>query len=155
MRPVDIEVAKTDLLNAEASLYSAQADVEQGYIRAPQAGRILHIYTFPGEKIGDQGVLDMAATDKIFVEAEVYETDLAKVHDGQAANITGAALTSPLHGRVVLIEQSIGRQQIVNTDPTANTDARVAIVRVRLDPQSQSVAEKFVNLQVKVEFSPQ
>ena len=154
VRPVDLEVARADSLNAQASLQSARADVEQGYIRAPQEGRILHIYTFPGEKIGDQGILDMAPTHEIFVEAEVYETDLARVHDGQSATITGAARPSALHGRVTLIEQSIGRQQVVTTDPAANTDARVAVVRVQLDPASQSAAEKLINLQVKVEFAP-
>jgi HlyD family secretion protein len=96
----------------------------------------------------------MAPSKDTFVEAEVYETDIARVHEGQSAVITAAALKEPVHGTVALIEKTIGRQQVVNTDPAANTDARVAIVRVRLDPASRQAAEHLINLQVRVEFQP-
>jgi len=154
IRPVDLSVARADLVSAKASLESAEANVEQGYIRAPEQGRVLHIYTWPGEHIGDSGVLDLGSSRDMFVEAEVYETDIARIRQSQSAIITGAALSQPMHGTVALIERSIGRQQVVNTDPAANTDARVAIVRVKLDPQSFAAAERLINLQVRVEFQP-
>jgi len=154
VRPVDLSVAESNLISAKASLESAEANVEQAYIRAPEDGEVLHVYTWPGERVGDSGVLDMAPTKDTFIEAEVYETDISKVHESQSAVITGAALKKPLHGTVVLIERAIGRQQVVNTDPAANTDARVAIVRVRLDPASREAAEHLINLQVRVEFQP-
>jgi HlyD family secretion protein len=154
IRPVDLSVARADLMSAKAALESAEANVEQGYIRAPEPGRVLHIYTWPGEHIGDSGVLDLGSSQEMFVEAEVYETDISRIRQNQAATITGAALPQPMHGTVSLVERSIGRQQVVNTDPAANTDARVAIVRVKLDPQSLTAAERLINLQVRVEFQP-
>jgi HlyD family secretion protein len=154
IRPVDLSVARADLVSAKASLESAEANVEQGYIRSPEQGRVLHIYTWPGEHIGDSGVLDLGSSQEMFVEAEVYETDIARIRQSQPAIITGAALTQPMHGTVALVERSIGRQQVVNTDPAANTDARIAIVRVKLDRQSLTAAERLINLQVRVEFQP-
>ena len=154
VRPVDLSVAESNLISAKASLESAEANVEQANIRAPEDGEVLHVYTWPGERVGDSGVLDMAPSKDTFVEAEVYETDISKVREGQSAVITGAALKEPIHGTVALIEKAIGRQQVVNTDPAANTDARVAIVRIRLDPASRQAAEHLINLQVRVEFQP-
>lgn len=154
IRPVDIDIASADLHAEQASLASAEANVQQAYIRAPVSGRILHIYTWPGERVSETGVLDLAANDRTFVEAEVYETDLNRIRPGEAATVTSAALSQPLHGSVSLIERSITRQQVVNIDPAANTDARVAIVRVLLDPASNEVASRRINLQVRVEFEP-
>ncbi len=154
VRPVDLSVARADLASAKASLESAEANVEQAYIRAPEQGQVLHIYTWPGEHIGDSGILDLGSSQDMFVEAEVYETDIARIRQSQPAIITGAALSQPMHGTVALVERSIGRQQVVNTDPAANTDARIAIVRVKLDPQFRSTAERLINLQVRVEFQP-
>jgi len=71
VRPEDVAIAKADLLTEQAALQSAETSLEQSYIRAPTAGRILHISTWPGEKIAEQGVLDMAATNDVFADAEV------------------------------------------------------------------------------------
>lgn len=106
-------------MSAKASLESAEANVEQGYIRAPEQGRVLHIYTWPGEHIGDSGVLDLGSSREMFVEAEVYETDIARIRQSQSAIITGAALSQPMHGTVALIERSIGRQQVSMARPSA------------------------------------
>jgi HlyD family secretion protein len=115
IRPVDLSVARADLVSAKASLESAEANLEQGYIRAPEQGRVLHISTWPGEHIGDSGILDLGSSQEMFVEAEVYETDIARIRQSQTATITGAALSQPMHGTVALVERSIGRQQVVNT----------------------------------------
>jgi HlyD family secretion protein len=154
VRPVDLAVSKADLLSAQASLLNARANMEQAYIRAPEKGQVLHIYTWPGERVGDQGVLDMAPTNAMFVETEVYETDISRVRLGQSASVTAGPLSQALHGTVFSVERSIGRQQVVNTDPAANTDARVAIVRVKLDGSSEAAAAVLINLQVRVEFQP-
>ena len=154
VRPVDVSVARADLDSELASLQSAQAALKQAFLRAPLSGRVLHIYTWPGERVGEAGVLDLAPTNEAFAEAEVYETDLNRIHLGQTAMVTSQALSQPLSGTVSTISQYIGRQQVVNIDPAANTDARIAIVRVRLDPAQRDIAERVINLQVRVEFRP-
>lgn len=154
VRPEDVAIAKADLLTEQAALQSAEVNLKQTFLRAPAAGRILHISTWPGEKIADQGVLDMAATNEMFADTEVYETDLDRVRLDQPATITSSVLKEPLHGRVSRIGRALQRQQVVNIDPAANTDARVALVRVRLDSASREAANRFINLQVRVEMQP-
>ncbi len=152
VRPVDLSVGRADLNSAEASLHSANVDLKQAFLRAPVAGTVLHIYAWPGERVGEGGVLDLGPTAEAFAAAEVYETDIRAVHINEAATVTSPALPESLQGRVSFIGQAIGRQQVVGVDPAANTDARVATVRVRLDPRSRAVAHHFINLQVRVEF---
>ena len=48
----------------------------------------------------------------------------------------------------------VRRQEIVNSIPAANTDARVVEVWVRLEKTSSEAAARFVNLQVRAEFLP-
>jgi len=44
----------------------------------------------------------------------------------------------------------VQRQEIINTDPAANIDARTVEVRVRLDEESSQKVEGLTNLSVKV-----
>lgn len=154
VRPEDVAIAQAEVQAATASMANAWANVEQAYIRAPVTGRVLHVNTWPGERVDDRGVLDLAATGEVFAEAEVYETDLDRVHAGQTAVITSSVLKDALHGRVVNVGRALQRQQVVNIDPAANTDARVALVRVLLDAGSREAASHFINMQVRVEMRP-
>jgi len=65
----------------------AEARLRRTIIRAPRAGRILRILTYPGEAISD-GILQMGDTRQMYVVAEVYETDVGLVKLGQPATIT-------------------------------------------------------------------
>ena len=84
----------------------------------------------------------------MWVLAEVYENDLLRIKEGQTATITAAALAEPLYGRVTQVGRLISRQAVVDVDPTAATDVRVAEVLVRLDRAEP--AARMINLQVTV-----
>ena len=91
-----------------------------------------------------------AARDKMYAVAEVYETDILHVKVGQNARIKSPALSQPLTGTVEQIGRWVGKLDLLSTDPTARTDARVVEVKVRLD-DSKAVAG-LTNLQVTVEI---
>ena len=55
-----------------------------------------------------------------------------KVRLGQTAKITSDALIGELRGTVEHIGLQVQRQNIVNTDPSANIDSRIVEVKVRL-----------------------
>ena len=44
----------------------------------------------------------------------------------------------------------VRRQNVINTDPSENIDARVVEVYVKLDPASSQQAAQYTNLQVDV-----
>ncbi len=153
VRPVDVEVAAAEVREAQAAVVIAQAELDRAYIKAPQAGRVLKISTRPGEVISsDEGIFRVGKTSQMYAVAEIYESDIAKVKLGQKATITSRAIAEELHGTVENIGLEVQRQEIVNTDPTANLDAKVVEVKIRLDEQSSEKVAGFTNLSVTVQI---
>jgi HlyD family secretion protein len=164
---LEIQSADAQLAASEATLTSAQRDVpiktlesqkrlakvrlEESVLRAPSAGKILKILAHPGELVGgQQPILQMANTDQIIVIAEVYETDIHKIKKGDRADISGRALQKKLTGEVVQIGAMIGKNRVVDVDPTADVDRRVIEVRIRL--KDGAPAASLINHQVLVEI---
>ena len=76
IRPVDLQIAQDEVMTAKANVERAQAELELSYVRAPHAGIILKINTFPGELVKNEGILELGNIQKMYVTAEVYETDI-------------------------------------------------------------------------------
>lgn len=148
IRPVDVQTAEAEVRQVQAARVKAAADLEQAYVRAPQDGTILKIYTRAGEKIAPEGVVDMGQTRKMMAIVEVYESDRQRIKLGQGAKITSDAIGSELQGTVKEIGQKVLRQSLTNTDPTSNTDARVIEIRIALDSESSKKVAQFTNSQV-------
>ncbi len=137
-------------LQAELGVY--QARLEMSLIRAPQRGQVLKIYTHPGEKVGPAGVLELGESDKMTVVAEVYETDVHRLTEGQTAVITSPALEQPAQGKVIKVGFRIGKMDVLSSDPVADTDARVVETTILMDDPAP--LQRLTNLQVDVEIQP-
>ena len=148
VRPVDVQVAQAEVEQAQAKVKKAETDLAQTVITAPQNGQILKIYTYPGEKIAEQGIVSLGQTQQMMAIAEVYQGDMGQVRVGQKATVTSPVLDKSLSGTVERIDLEIQRQTIVNEDPAANIDAKVVEVRIRLDAQSSALVTGLTNLQV-------
>ncbi|TRU83113.1 MAG: biotin/lipoyl-binding protein [Microcystis novacekii Mn_MB_F_20050700_S1] len=150
VRPVDVQVAQSELMAAQSAVKKAKADLDLASVKAPQAGQILKIHTWTGELIGDQGILDLGQTSQMYVNSEVYETDVSRVKLGQRAKITTDGMIGELRGTVAEIGLQIGKKDVLGTDPVADADARVVEVKIRLDPSSSKRVAGLTNLQVNV-----
>lgn len=139
---------KTRVEVGRANLTEAEAELDFSTVRSPIDGQVLALHTNPGGRVGPDGIAELGRTDQMYTVAEVYETDIGKVHVGQRATITSAALHGELLGRVERIGMKIGKRDVLDTDPAASTDARVVEVHIRLD-DSGAVAG-LTNLQVEV-----
>jgi HlyD family secretion protein len=137
-------------LQAEMGVY--QARLEMSLIRAPQRGQVLKIHTQPGEKVGADGVLELGETDKMTVVAEVYETDVHRLAEGQTAIITSPALAEPANGKVLKVGFRVGKMDVLSSDPVADTDARVVETTILMDDPVP--LQRLTNLQVDVEIQP-
>ena len=153
VRPVDVEVAAAEVIEAQAAVETAQAELDLAYIKAPQAGQILDILTRPGEVVSSDGIARIGQTSQMYAVAEIYESDIGKIQVGQQVTVTSNALSEELHGTVERIGLEVQRQEVINTDPTANIDAKVVEVRVRLDEESSSLVAGLTNLLVNVEIT--
>ncbi|WP_338038570.1 ABC transporter permease DevC [Neosynechococcus sphagnicola] len=148
VRPTDVQQAEAEVEVAIANLNHAKAELDTAYVRSPIVGQVLKIHTRPGEIVGNDGIAEIGSIQQMYVVAEVYETDIARVQVGQQATITSHAFSGEIKGVVAEVGREIRKNDVLNTDPAADTDTRVVEVRIRLQ-DSRKVAA-LTNLQVDV-----
>jgi HlyD family secretion protein len=149
VRPVDVDLAQTEVESAIANLNRAKTELEAAYIRAPMTGQIIKIHTRVGEKIGDEGIADFAQTNAMMAVAEVYQTDISKIKLGQKAIITSQGFTGELQGTVQQIGLQVKRQNIFGDQPGENLDSRIVEVKILLNPEDSKKVSGLTNLQVQ------
>ncbi|PIG91465.1 ABC exporter membrane fusion protein [Gloeocapsopsis sp. IPPAS B-1203] len=150
VRPVDVRSAQAQVNRAIAARNQAKASFEQSVVRSPIDGEVLDIYTRAGEVVSTDGIAEIGQTQQMQAIAEVYQSDISKVQVGQRVRVTSDSIASELTGTVEWVGSQVRRQAIVNTDPSANIDARVIEVQINLDDASSQKAAQFTNLQVQV-----
>jgi HlyD family secretion protein len=141
---------KVDTLQAQTQ--RARAELDLAVVRSPITGRVLEIHARQGERVGPEGIAELAQTDAMYAIAEVYETDVPRVRVGQRATVTSPALVKPVHGTVDRVGLKIGKKDVLNVDPAARTDARVVEVRILLDDPKEVAG--LTNLEVDVAITP-
>lgn len=149
IRPVDVELAQSEVESAIANLKRAKIELAGAYIRAPMDGTIIKIHHRPGEKITASGIVDFAQTDKMIAVAEVYQTDISKVKIGQKALITSQGFTGKLQGTVQEISLLVSRQNVFSDKPGENLDSRVVEVKILINPEDSKKVSGLTNLQVQ------
>jgi HlyD family secretion protein len=152
VRPVDVAVARSQVARAQAGVARAKADLDLAVVRSPQDGQVLKIHTRPGELVGSQGIISLGQTQRMVAVAEVYELDISRVKMGQSATVVSKnnAFPNVLQGKVVEVGLEINKQDVLNTDPAAQFDARVVEVKVLLDEPSGREVAGLTNLSVHV-----
>lgn len=153
IRPIDIQVAQSEVQSAITTQNRAQTELERAYIRTPSAGEILKINSRMGEKVTDKGIVDLAQTEAMIVIAEIYQTDINLVRLGQKATITSKAFSGELSGVVDRIGLQVNRQNVFSDRPGENLDRRVVEVKIKLDSNDSKRVSSLTNLQVQVAIS--
>jgi HlyD family secretion protein len=152
VRPVDVDVMRSEVAQAQASVMKVKADLDRATVRSLQDGQVLKIHTRPGELVGTQGIISLGKTQTMVAVAEVYELDVSRVRVGQTATVTSKnnAFPEVLRGKVVEVGLEVNKQDVLNTDPAAKFDARVVEVKVRLDEASSRRVADLTNLSIQV-----
>ena len=155
VRDVDVIKAQAEVDKAIATLRQAEEDLELTKVKAPRDGQIIKINAYPGEVVGDDGILEFAQTSKMMIVAEVYESDISKVKVGQTASITSetGAFAEEINGEVRQIGLKIGKQDVLSTDPAADVDSRVVEVEIHLDPETSSRVSHLTNSKAIVKIN--
>jgi HlyD family secretion protein len=152
VRQIDVDVAAAELQAAESELERAKAEAEAAVIRAPYNGLIIKIHAWEGSEVGPNGILELARVDKMYVFAEVAESDIHRVKVGQRAKITGYSLPNPMEGAVERMGMRVSRNSLAIDNPVNITDARVMEVRILLD--DGSAVRNLIDAQVDVVINP-
>jgi len=159
IRPVDVEIAKAQLEKAKIAVLQRQARLEDARVRAPLAGQILRIKTHIGEQVNtNEGIVELARTNRMFAVAEVAETDIDKVSRGLKAIISSeyGGFTGEITGTVEQISLQIGKRTLQDAasrrGPTTDDNSRVVMVRVRIDPKYNSTVAALTYMLVRVKI---
>ena len=155
VRPVDLAEAQAELNYAIAQVKRIESELEDYYVRVPIDGQILKINTLVGEQVDTrEGIVELGRTNQMYAIAEVYETDVSMVKVGQRATIISehGGFEGQLQGTVDHIGLQIKKQDVLESDPAADKDARVVEVKVRLAPQDSNKVAGLTNLQVRVKI---
>ena len=145
-----IEALELGVKSARASRAAAAAMLELSLVKSPADAQILTVHSRPGERVGVEGVVEIGQTDRMYVVAEVYETDIIHVKQGQKAKVSSPALATPVTGTVERIGLKVGKMDVLGMDPIAEADARVIEVDILLD--EPDTVKALTNLQVEVEI---
>ncbi|MFZ4728887.1 MAG: HlyD family efflux transporter periplasmic adaptor subunit [Pseudanabaena sp.] len=152
VRTVDIFASQAQVDRAIASVQQAKAQLDLAYVRTPQAGVVIEVNTRAGELVSSNGIVEIGQTNQMLAVLEVFEGDIVKVENGKMVKLFGDSLPKALTGEVIEIGKRVQRQNVVNSDTSANIDARIVEVRVKLDPDSASQVRSLTNLQVTGEI---
>jgi HlyD family secretion protein len=159
----DLDSRETRLLELEALLADAQAeltrvnaDLALTELRAPIDGTVLRIHSRQGERPGDDGVLEIGASNRMEALVEVYESDIDRVRLGQAVTLSSenGGFSGSLRGQVVRISPQVRQRQVLSTDPTGDADARIVEVRVAIEPMDIQRVQDLTGLKVIAKLQP-
>ena len=159
----ELETRELTLLELQGSLREArdqlirtETDLVNSELRAPISGTVLNVESRVGERPGDQGILQIGASDRMEVVAEVYESDIRRVSLGQTARITSenGGFDGSLRARVIRISPQVQQREVLATDPTGDADARVVVVRLALDPVDIEKVRNLTGTKTITRFDP-
>ncbi|MDA1205890.1 MAG: efflux RND transporter periplasmic adaptor subunit, partial [Cyanobacteria bacterium] len=151
----DEATLRAELEEKRATFARDQAELAKALIRAPFAGTVFKINAYPGDKVSDDGILELGDSSRMGVIAEVYQTDRAGISLGQGAVISADGFPGKqMKGKVVEIARQVSRQTVFSGQAGENLDRRVFEVKIGLGPEAAAVASAINYLQVNVLFDP-
>jgi len=119
---------------ARAQLAQATYDQELTVIRAPMAGRIVRRYANPGagaSTLNVSAMFDLEPVAPRIARAEIVESDIPNVTNGQAVEITPEGDPSKVYIGTVLRRAAVfGARKLASDDPSQRSDERVVEVVV-------------------------
>jgi len=151
VRESDLGLAKAEVGAAQVDLDRARIQESAGTVRAPEKGRVIRVSARAGEAVGPDGLVALADTDRMDVVAEIYETDIGRVHVGQKAQVTADWLSVPLNGVVRWISPEIASRTLP-IERSGAVDDRVYHARIRMD-HPELLAHR-INSKVNVRIAP-
>lgn len=149
-RTEDIAVSRAQREAAAAALAQATAERDMARLVAPIDGTVLRIMAREGEKVPEDGAMELADLSRLQAVAEIYETDLPRVRQGAAAEVIVPGEATPFPARVAEVGWTVRRNAIAGTDPVSAIDARVVEVRLDIDPRAIPALARRTNMQVQV-----
>ncbi|AEI99993.1 ABC exporter membrane fusion protein, DevB family [Nitrosomonas sp. Is79A3] len=150
----DLKRLSAEIVRAQAEQKITEAELDNTLITAPITGTIVKIFSRPGERIGDNGLLQIADLLQLDVVAEVYESELPQVKVGQSGCITASGFKRSYRAQVRELGFLVRKNDMNDTDPLADRDNRIIEVRLTLEPEAVTDLRHQIFRQVNVRIAP-
>ena len=133
---------------------SLETDLADSELLSPINGVVLKIHSRVGERPGNDGVMEVGASQAMEALVEVYESDINRISVDQPVTLTSenGGFKGTLEGRVERITPQVRQRKVLSTDPTGDADARVIEVDVVLSPESAQRVTQLSGLKVIARF---
>ena len=151
VRAEDVDVRSAELAAALAQVEHARSELDRMIVKAPVSGRVLKIHAYPGEEVGPRGILELARTDRMYVVAEVFESDIPRVRVGQKATISGDLVPDGIVGTVTQIGGQVTKSELLPSDPADFADTRVVNVKIQLHDGERVAGLIYGTVDVRIE----
>jgi membrane fusion protein (multidrug efflux system) len=157
-RKADYQSALADVQQAKATLNQAELDLSYTQLRAPMNGMVTKRTVEQGQQFAvGQAMFVLVPLDKIWVTANVKETQMARVRPGQKVRIQVDAYgRKTFHGVVQSIASETGsRQELLPPENATGNFVKVVQripVKILVDQNSNSAAvlRPGMNVEVKI-----
>jgi len=146
----DLKRLSAEITRAQAEQKIAEAELDNTLI----TGTVVKIFARQGERIGDNGLLQIADLSQLDVVAEVYESELPQVKIGQTGCITATGFKRSYRAQVRELGFLVRKNDLNDTDPLADRDNRIIEVRLTLEPEAVADLQHQIFRQVKVRIVP-
>lgn len=144
-----------ELKESRASVEKDKTELAKATVLAPISGTVFKVHAHPGDKVGEDGLLEMGDSSRMGVIAEVYQSDRPLITLGQKVSLSADGFKGrSVQGQVVEIAREVSRQTVFSGQAGENLDRRVLEVKIGLSPEESALASHLNYLQVNVLFAP-
>lgn len=129
-----VKLHEDSVKQAEAEVLYLKSILEKTYIKAPISGKAIRKYLNDGEMINkEMSLAAIADTKKIWINAEVDETDAGRISIGDEVVITSDTFTGEVFkGSVSEIADYVGVRNIKPNNQAKNLDIKVVQTKIKL-----------------------
>jgi HlyD family secretion protein len=134
-RPQTVKVARDQVALAKANLEHARKLLDLTLLRSPIAGTVIKRYLDEGEGVTPEiPILAIADLKRIWINAEVDETDVGRITVGDPASISSDAYPGKTYkGSIHQIADYAGERHVRPSNPSVNLGLKVVQVKIGLD----------------------
>lgn len=145
-----VAVYREQVALARANLDHSRKRLEKTQIRAPISGTVIKRYLDEGEGITPEiPILAIADLEKIWINAEVDETDIGRIQVGDPVGVTSDAYRDSIFkGRIRQVSNYAGSRKVKPNDPAVNLGLKVVEVKIELQDQTPLRLGMTVNVRV-------
>lgn len=133
-----VQLYRDQVKLAEASLDYNRKRLDKTIIRSPIDGTVIERYLDEGEGVTPEiPILAIADLNRLWVNVEVDETDIGRVHLGDTAQVSSNGYPGQLFaGTVRQIADYAGARKIRPSNPTVNLGLKVVQVKIALNART-------------------